>query len=68
MTLFEMIIFIADKISAERNYPGVESYRALAQQDLTKAFQALLTMQFDRAVMQTGLAHLGRKLKLTYQE
>ena len=68
MTPFEMIIFVADKISAERNYPGIESYRALAEQDLMKAFQALLTMQFERAVMQTGLALLGNKLKLTYQE
>ncbi|WFG95513.1 nicotinate-nucleotide adenylyltransferase [Spiroplasma citri] len=68
MTLFEMLIFVADKISSERNYPKVDYYRTLAQKDLIKAFQELLIIQFERAVDKQGLEHLGKNIQLTYQQ
>lgn len=68
MTPFEMVIFIADKISAERNYPGVDKYRSLADQDLTAAFRALLTMQFERAAVKTSGQDLGENINRTYQQ
>ncbi|UZQ31263.1 MAG: hypothetical protein OHM56_01655 [Spiroplasma phoeniceum] len=46
MTLFEMLIFVADKISSERNYSKVDYYRTLAQKDLVKAFQELTYQQW----------------------
>ncbi len=68
MTLFEMLIFVADKISSERNYLKVDYYRTLAQKDLVKAFQELLIVQFERAVAKQGLEHLGKNIQLTYQQ
>ncbi|WP_425377922.1 nicotinate-nucleotide adenylyltransferase [Spiroplasma endosymbiont of Polydrusus pterygomalis] len=67
MTMFEMLIFVADKISCERDYPKIDYYRTLAQQDLKKAFQELLVAQFEWAVAQHGLEHLGKNIQLTYQ-
>ncbi len=37
MTLLEKIIYIADYISAERTYDGVEEMRTLAHEDINKA-------------------------------
>lgn len=37
MSTFEKIIFIADFISADRNYPGVDRMRAFAAESLDKA-------------------------------
>ncbi|MEG2174301.1 MAG: nicotinate (nicotinamide) nucleotide adenylyltransferase [Oscillospiraceae bacterium] len=44
MSLLERIVYMADLISAERNYPGVEMLRALAHQSLDDAM--LKAMQF----------------------
>jgi HD superfamily phosphohydrolase YqeK len=37
MTVVEQIVYIADKISAERDYKGVEYLRALAFENLESA-------------------------------
>lgn len=37
MTLLEKVIFMADFISADRDFPGVEALRVLAYQDLEEA-------------------------------
>ena len=42
MTLLEEIVFVADLISADRNYPDVEHVRALAAQDLHAASKHIL--------------------------
>ena len=44
MTRLDKIIFLADMISAERSYPGVEELRALAMEDLDAAMIRALTM------------------------
>lgn len=46
MSLLEKIIFIADAIEPQREYPGVESLRAAAREDLDKA--CLLSLQGTR--------------------
>lgn len=37
MTLLDKVLFVADYISADRDYPGVEELRAVAQESLEKA-------------------------------
>lgn len=44
MTLLEKIIYIADFISAERNFPGVDFMRELAKESLDKA--AMFAVEF----------------------
>jgi nicotinate-nucleotide adenylyltransferase len=47
MTALEKIVFLADATSAERDYPGVEERRGLANRDLNAAMLAFL--QFELA-------------------
>ncbi len=42
MTLLEKVVCVADYIEPNRNFPGVEEIRALAQQNLDKALAAAL--------------------------
>ena len=37
MTLLEKVLFVADYISADRDYPGVEELRAVARESLEEA-------------------------------
>lgn len=48
MTLLEKVVCVADYIEPNRNFPGVEEIRALAQEDLDAALALALggTMQF----------------------
>ena len=47
MSKLEKIIYIADAIEPNRSYPGVDSLRALAEEDLDKACLASLTHTID---------------------
>jgi len=44
MSTLELVVFLADKISIERNYREVETLRQLAFEDLTLAFKFYLTI------------------------
>ncbi len=48
MSPLAMIVYIADKISPERDYPNVEKYRALAKKDLKTCYLAILKAQYER--------------------
>ena len=47
MTLLEKIIYIADAIEPNRNYPGVESLRETAERDLNEACLLSLTRTIE---------------------
>lgn len=47
MTLLEKIIYIADAIEPNRNYPGVESLREAAERDLDEACLLSLTRTIE---------------------
>ena len=53
MTLLEEVIFVADLISADRNYPDVEIVRTLAKENLHAASKYILEFIFSR-LEQTG--------------
>ena len=57
MTLLDKIVFLADYISADRDFKGVDEVRALAQQSLD---EAVLT------AMKNGLVHLFKKNKYVF--
>ena len=48
MTLLEEVVFVADLISADRDYPDVDYVRALASQDLHAASRYILEFIFDK--------------------
>ena len=56
MTPLDLVVFLADAVSAERDYPGVEELRRLAFEDLEQAF-----FESIRANMEE-LSHKGRPL------
>ncbi|AGM25093.1 nicotinate-nucleotide adenylyltransferase [Spiroplasma chrysopicola] len=62
MTKLEMVTFIADKISKERQYDGVEYYRELSTINLEKTFQELIIMQYQCAVAKHGLLAIGKNI------
>ncbi|QEH62032.1 nicotinic acid mononucleotide adenylyltransferase [Spiroplasma chinense] len=66
MSTLDMIVFCADKISSERNYPDVEKYRALVYSDLKTGFISLLEQQYNVAVKKHGPNSIGQKLIETY--
>ncbi len=47
MTTLEKILYVADYMEPNRNFPGVETLRALAFEDLDKALKLGLTMTID---------------------
>ena len=47
MTKLDQIVYIADKISAERNGENVEYYRNIASYDLLKCFKIILKNQYE---------------------
>ncbi|AFS69885.1 MULTISPECIES: bis(5'-nucleosyl)-tetraphosphatase (symmetrical) YqeK [Exiguobacterium] len=47
MPLLDQVIFVADAIEPNRNYPGVEQLRQIAQKDLTQAVIATLVQTIE---------------------
>jgi predicted HD superfamily hydrolase involved in NAD metabolism len=43
MSLFDKVIYVADKVEPRRDYPGVEVLRALALEDVRKAYPVVLS-------------------------
>lgn len=57
MTLLERIVYTADFISADRNYPDVDKMRALASQSLEDAMIYSLKFTINKLVGETELIH-----------
>ena len=57
MTLLERIVYTADFISADRNYPDVDKMRALASQSLEDAMIYSLKFTINKLVGETQLIH-----------
>ncbi len=57
MTLLEKIIYVADYISAERNYPDVETMRQLSAESLEKASLYSLQYTFKKLSGDKGIIH-----------
>ncbi len=57
MTLMEKIIYVADYISAERNYPDVKVMRLLAADSLEKASLYSLQYTFKKLSEDKGIIH-----------
>jgi predicted HD superfamily hydrolase involved in NAD metabolism len=57
MTLLERIVYTADFISADRNYPDVDKMRALAAQSLEDAMIYSLKFTINKLVGETQLIH-----------
>ena len=58
MTVLEKIIYIADFISAERSFPGVELMRELAFESLDKAAMFALDFCIPDLVSKRQVLHL----------
>lgn len=57
MTLLEKIVYIADYISAERDYPDVDVMRALAEESLEKAALYSLKYSFKKLSKREMVIH-----------
>jgi len=57
MTLLEKIIYVADLISADRNYPDVETVRCLAKESLDKTMLYLLKYTISDLVKKEKVIH-----------
>lgn len=68
MSTLDKIVFCADKISVERDYPGVENMRKLVMEDLELGFKELLKQQYEVAVKKHGTKNVGRLLEQTYKK
>ncbi|QHX36788.1 nicotinate-nucleotide adenylyltransferase [Spiroplasma sp. BIUS-1] len=66
MTTLDMIVFCADKISAERDYEGVENLRSLVKSDLITGFKELLKNQYEVAIQKHSENSIGAKLIESY--
>ncbi|WP_342259015.1 nicotinate-nucleotide adenylyltransferase [Spiroplasma endosymbiont of Dioctria linearis] len=66
MTMLDMIVFCADKISSERDYPGVDNLRALVKSDLLTGFKQLLKNQYEVAIKKHSKDSIGRNLIEAY--
>ncbi|WP_222563386.1 bis(5'-nucleosyl)-tetraphosphatase (symmetrical) YqeK [Spiroplasma clarkii] len=67
MSILDMIVFCADKISVERDYPGVEKYRSITYADLKTGFKTLLKQQYQVAVKKHGNDKIGKQLIAAYK-
>jgi nicotinate-nucleotide adenylyltransferase len=67
MSPLDMIVFCADKISLERNYPGVQEFRTLVKADLRLGFKELLRNQVEVAAKKHGQDAIGSQIMTTYQ-
>ncbi len=61
MSKFDKIIFIADKVCDDRDYPGVEEYRKSALIDIDKTFKQILIYQYKRTKKRQGRKHMNRR-------
>ncbi len=68
MTNLEKIIFVADKISKERNYNNIDKYRELAFKDINLAFIKLLKLQYEIAIEKYGEKKIGKQIMKTYNK
>lgn len=66
MSLLDMVVFCADKISAERDYPNVDYFRNLCFENLEQGFLELLKMQYEQATLKHGADTIGLMLQNTY--
>ncbi|ASZ09139.1 nicotinate (nicotinamide) nucleotide adenylyltransferase [Mesoplasma chauliocola] len=66
MSVLDMIVFCADKISKERDYENVELYREECFKDLKSGFIRLLINQYETAIKVHGKDSIGDKLIKTY--
>jgi len=66
MSQLDKVVFCADKISEERDYPGVEAFRQACFADLDQGFKQLVQNQYEVAVKKHGLDHIGVRLQKTY--
>ena len=57
MTLLDKIIYLADCIEPARKYPGVETLRILAAENLDKALLAALDHSLNYIISQQSLIH-----------
>lgn len=57
MTLLDKVIYLADCIEPGRKYPGVETLRILAAQDLDKALLAAVDHSLEYIIAQHSLIH-----------
>lgn len=64
MTLLEKIVFLADYIEPNRDFPGVEELRSLAEKDLDQAvlaaYDSTISHLIDQGAYIYGLTFLGR--------
>jgi nicotinate-nucleotide adenylyltransferase len=67
MSPLDMIVFCADKISLERDYPGVQEFRTLVKADLRLGFKELLRNQVEVAAKKHGQDAIGSQIMTTYQ-
>ncbi|HNX28275.1 MAG TPA: bis(5'-nucleosyl)-tetraphosphatase (symmetrical) YqeK [Syntrophomonadaceae bacterium] len=57
MTRLEKIIFLADMIEPDRNFPEVEKLRSLSRQDLDRAMLAALDSTLEYCLQQKRIIH-----------
>lgn len=57
MTILEKVLYVADFISAERDYPGVEKIRAVAKKDLDLCVLEGLVFSIQDLVNKNSLIH-----------
>lgn len=65
MSILDMIVFCADKISYERTYDKIEEYRKLVKSDLKTGFLVLLKNQYDVAIDKHSIDNIGDRLLKT---
>lgn len=68
MSKLEMIVFVADKISIERNYNEINVFRELAEKDIEKCFIKMLKFQYEKVIKQNGEDSIGTLLQLSYNK
>lgn len=68
MSKLEMIVFVADKISIERNYSEVSFFRELAEKDIEQCFIKMLKFQYEKVIMQNGEDSIGSLLQISYNK
>ena len=57
MSLLEKIVYLADYISAERNYNGVEDMRRLCEKDMDSAIEYALVFGIPDLVSKGQVIH-----------
>lgn len=67
MSLLDIIVFCADKISPERDYPGVKKLRTLCFEDLMAGFKKILSQQYEIVLKKRGPNNMGRMLENSYK-